>query len=138
MTDSINLLRDFIRHPGASGAAISNFESESGLRLPAGYKDFLEQSNGGEGFVGESYLMLWPIDQLLKLNEDYEVSKYAPGITLFGSDGGGEAFAFDSTGEVVRIVSIPFIGLDRKYARQVASDFPAFFSEISRVLVSKP
>jgi len=29
------------------------------------------------------------------MNEVYEVAKYAPGLILFGSDGGDEAFAFD-------------------------------------------
>jgi hypothetical protein len=130
-----DFLREFNKGPAASEASISKFELDSGRVLPPGYKQFLAQSNGGEGFVNDAYLILWPVEDLAKFNADYEVEKYAPGLTLFGSDGGGEAFAFDASGGQARIVSIPFIGLDKRHARAIADDFPDFFHQVSRVLV---
>ena len=50
------------------------------------------RANGGEGFVGRAYLILWPIEKLRELNDAYQVEQYAPGFLIFGSDGGGEAF----------------------------------------------
>jgi hypothetical protein len=38
--------------------------------------------------------MIWKIGELLRFNREYEVQVYAPGLLLFGSSGGGEAFAF--------------------------------------------
>lgn len=48
------------------------------MSLPAGYRDSLLKCNGGEGFIGEHYLILWPIEDLLHLNAAYEVPERAP------------------------------------------------------------
>jgi hypothetical protein len=57
--------------------------------LPADYVQFLEQLNGGEGFVGKSYLRAWPIEDLIQFNKDFFVDVAAPELFLFGSSGGG-------------------------------------------------
>jgi len=59
------------------------------------------------------------------MNKSYGVNDYAPGLFLFGSDGGGEAFAFDARSDAKPIVSVPFIGMELKLARPVASNFSA-------------
>jgi hypothetical protein len=38
------------------------------------------------------YLSLWHAAGLVGRNLDYEVAEFAPGIVLFGSNGGGEGF----------------------------------------------
>jgi hypothetical protein len=52
------LLSQFRRTPGANLATIREAESALGLECPKDYVEFLMQMNGGEGFVGGSYLML--------------------------------------------------------------------------------
>jgi hypothetical protein len=47
--------------------------------------------NGGEGSVGDTYVILWRIEELIEMSKAYDVAEYAPGLFLFGSDGGGEA-----------------------------------------------
>ena len=64
--------------------------SRLGVSLPGDYLEFLRQHNGGEGFVGDNYIIFWRAEELADFNREYEVDKYAPGILLFGSDGGGE------------------------------------------------
>jgi hypothetical protein len=68
-----------------------------------------ERMNGGDGFVGENYLMVWPVEELIKSNKDYRVAEAAPGLFVFGSSGGGEAFAFDTRVTPPGIVTVPFI-----------------------------
>lgn len=51
---------------------------------------------------------------------------YAPGLFLFGSDGGGEAFAFDLRSNPPPVVSVPFVGMDLSLVEFVAVDFGAF------------
>src|SRR4051812_503664 len=77
--------------------------------FPEDYILFMKQFNGGEGFIGEiEYLRLWKIDDLEKLNHDYEVNLYAPDFLIFGSNGGGTAYSFNKvTGN---IYSFEFIG----------------------------
>lgn len=65
---------------------------------PADYIDFMKLHNGAEGAIGNNaYLNLWPIEELINLNTDLKVQLYAPGYFIFGSDGGGSAFAFNKS-----------------------------------------
>lgn len=91
-------------------------------KLPESYLDFLLRANGGEGFIGEQYVVVWRVEELLDLNKDYEVDKYAPGLFLFGSNGAGEAFAFDLNNAGC-VVMVPFIGMSLNDAVVVASTF---------------
>jgi len=128
--DRVQLLAKFNGNPPSDAAAIRRFETASGFRLPDGYAEFLQQTNGGEGFVGNAYLILWRVEELLEMNKAYQVAEYAPGLFLFGSDGGGEAFAFDTRSDAKPIVTVPFVGMELKLARPVASDFQAFLEEL--------
>src|ERR1051326_6924227 len=68
--------------------------SSLGVTLPNDYLDFLRQHNGGEGFIGDNYVVFWKAEELANFNREYEVDKYAPAILLFVSDGGGKGNAF--------------------------------------------
>lgn len=128
--DKRRLLSKFEGNQPAGASAIAHFETESGFHLPRDYSEFLEQINGGEGFVGNTYVILWRIEELLEMNRAYQASDYAPGLFLFGSDGGGEAFAFDMRSDAKSVVSVPFVGMDLKLARPLALNFNAFLEEL--------
>ena len=130
--DKERLLAKFNGNPPANAASIRQFEREASLQLPEDYAQFLQQADGGEGFVGNSYVILWHVGELLELNRAYQVVEYAPGLFLFGSDGGGEAFAFDTRTAANAIVSLPFVGMELKVVRPIASDFTAFLEELFR------
>jgi cell wall assembly regulator SMI1 len=116
----------------ATTDAIREFEIRSGIRLPEDYIEFLQYANGGEGFLGKNvYVILWPVEELLHMNEAYGVNKFAPGLLSFGSDGGGNAFAFDMRSGVRRVSSIPFIGMELKAMRPVAESFGRFLIRMS-------
>ena len=51
------------------------------------------------------------------------VSEFAPGLILFGSDGGGEAYAFDVREAVPIIVEVPFIGMGGDEAKRCGASF---------------
>ena len=107
---------------GAGSVALGELVS-SYSGLPTDYLDFLARSNGGEGFVGREYLILWKAEEIVTFNSDYQVAEFAPGIILFGSSGGGEGYAFDAREMKFPVVRVPFIGLDLKYAEAVAPSF---------------
>ncbi|TNY26228.1 SMI1/KNR4 family protein [Fulvimonas soli] len=127
MNNVIKKMRDsgWVLNPGVSDFDLDEARKSMGLFLPEDFLNFLITHNGGEGYLGEEYLILWKLNELLEFNDDYEVEKYAPGLFLFGSNGGGEGFAFDRDNAMV-IVMIPFIGMNRKYARFLANDFTSF------------
>ena len=117
--------------PPARPSAVENMSSELGVPLPGEYLDFLRQHNGGEGFVGENYVVFWKAEELAQFNREYEVKQYAPGIILFGSDGGGEGYGFDTQVVGMPIVRIPFIGMDRRYATLITENFSDLFAKLA-------
>lgn len=114
----------------ASDALIKDVESSLSHPLPSNYSRFLRENNGGEGFVSDSYLILWKAEELLDFNREYEVQKYAPGLFLFGSNGGGEGYGFDMRSPEMVVVMVPFVGMSLHYAKVIASDFDEFLRKL--------
>ncbi len=113
--------------PPSSVVAIDKFERNANFKLPDDYIEFLRFTNGGEGFIGEqSYIMLWPIQDMIELNKSYKVNEYASGLFLFGSNGGGEAYAFDISSKHMNIVQVPFVGMDLSLVQSISSTFNGF------------
>ena len=64
--------------------------------LPEEYKKFVKAGSlEGELSIDPGWYQLWPLDQVAELNRNYEIEEFAPGFLAFGSNGGGEIFAFD-------------------------------------------
>jgi len=119
-------------NPAADAAAIDSFAATFGFDPPEGYTRFLRRSNGGEGFVGKRYLILWPLEELHQHNEGYRVERFAPRLFLFGTDGGNEAYAFDLRQQKPTIVSVPFIGMSLEEVRQCGATFDDFLEGLSK------
>ena len=102
----------FTLNPGVSADTLDRVMQALNLALPKDYREFLRASNGGEGFLGPNYVMLWKAEELGPLNDGYETARFTPGLLLFGSDGGGEAYAFDTRECPWAVVQVPFIGMD--------------------------
>lgn len=84
------------------------FVQHNGL-APTDYLEAFARYRGGAGDVGAAYLDLWEPDEVKEANADYEVAAYAPGFTVFASDGGDTAYAFKrDSGD---IYAFPFIGM---------------------------
>ena len=79
----------------------------------------MTEQDGGEGFVGEAYLSLWLAADLVNRNRDYGLAESAPDLVAFGSDGGGECFAFDRRSSPPTIVMAPFVGFDQPIKQAV-------------------
>lgn len=123
----------FHRNTPARAVEIEQFELQFGFALPNDYRDFLRASNGGEGFIGpNAYVILRMIGDLSEMNNAYQVAEYAPGLFLFGSDGGGDAYAFHSRTSAMPIVSVPFVGMELSVARVIAPTFSAFLNVLSK------
>lgn len=103
-----------------------------GHSLPPDYVQFLREHNGGEGFVGDNYLIVWKLEELSPFNREYEVDQYAPGLLLFGSNGGGEGYGFDTRSTDMPIVRVPFIGMDLQYAMPAANSFSDLFVQLTK------
>jgi len=121
----------FVANPPAGRDAIDQVQTALKFPLPESYVKFLLTANGGEGFIGDSYVILWRVEELISANAAYNVAEFAPGLFLFGSNGGGEAFGFNTCSDAESIVSIPFVPMDKSDARPAGSNFEAFLEGLS-------
>jgi hypothetical protein len=100
--------------------------------LPSDYVRFLLRMNGGEGFVGKRNLMAWRVEDLISSNKECKIDDSVAALFLFGSDGGGEAFAFDTRSTPPPIVVVPFIGMDFQDTKLIAPNFDSFLQFLYR------
>jgi len=70
----------------------------------------MRTSNGYEGLLSQSYVVIWPIEELVGHNEGYLAREFYPGCVLIGSDGAGEAIAVRKMDGRIEVVLMPFIG----------------------------
>lgn len=126
------VLTDWQLNAGAPAGTIRDAASSLSYSLPADYVQFLLEHNGGEGFIGDNYLILWKVEELDPFNREYEVGQYAPGLLLFGSSGGGEAYGFDTREIAMPVVRVPFIGMELRYVRSVASSFTDLLIKLAK------
>jgi hypothetical protein len=117
----VDMLRGFRANDPVSEDALAEFSKASTFQLPGDYLEFLRQMNGGEGFVGEPFIRLYTVEELLAMNLGYKFPEFFPGFFLLGTDGGGEAYAF-RTSENNAIYQVPFIG-GPEHAVKLAASF---------------
>jgi hypothetical protein len=126
MSSLKEVLIEFNGNEGASAEAIEAAERHLKVIFPDDYAAFLATTNGGEGKIGGTYVMLWSTTELPELNSAYQVADNAPGLLLIGSDGGGDAFAFDMRSSPWPVVSVPFVGMDLAFAEPMGASFQEF------------
>ena len=71
----------------------------NGVSLPQNYLDFMTEHNGGEGDIGGSWLVLYPIEDLQEINNDYDIPEFLPNHIIIGTNGGEEFFGINSDGK---------------------------------------
>jgi len=128
------VLMNFARNAPASVATLMEAERQLGVRLPLEYTEFLKKTDGGEGFIGSTaYVILWPLSELGVMNQAYEIQKYVPGLLIFGSDGGGEMFGFDTRSSQWAIVRVPFVGMTWDLAQTLGTTFNEFLERLCEI-----
>jgi len=130
-SNSYRFLSRLMLREGVADSRIDDAEKTLGVKLPTEYVRFLEITNGGEGFIGENaYVLLWSVEDIARLDQAYEVQKYAPGLLVFGSSGGGEAYGFDTRVPHFPIVQVPFVGMSWELAQPLGDSFSSFLKHL--------
>ena len=104
--------------PGAPTTEVESQLSSSKIELPIDYWALMKFANGSEGYVGDSYLRFYPVDQIIPLNRAFGSQEFIPGRLIFGSNGGGERSGPGSCVVEARVLSssapLPFKGVIRR------------------------
>jgi len=126
------LLVQLTKKSGANEALIASIEEQLGIRFPPDYRELIQRHNGAEGPIGRSsYLQLWPIEDIPVLNKIARVSEFAPGLILFGSNGGSTSYAFDIRApRDIRFVQVPDIPLSMEEAEELGQSLRQFLERL--------
>ena len=117
---------NFEKNAPAATSAIEAIETYFNVQLPADYIQFLQFTNGIEGPIGDNYLVLWSAEEVIQLNQAYNVREFVSNILIIGSNGADEAFAFNTTD--MSIVNLPFIGMGHDVMDKLADTFEGFLA----------
>ena len=83
------LINGLSLNPPTTDKTINEVEEVFGIKFPCEYVDLMKITNGVEGKIGEnSYIAIWQIENIIQYNKGYAVEEFAPGLLIFGSDGG--------------------------------------------------
>lgn len=98
---SVKLNSNWMGSEGASVEALDALRAAAPRDLPVEYYQLLEHSNGGEGPLPDP-LFNFCLDPAETASDASQISLFAdiaPGLFVFGGDGGGQLFALDLRGE---------------------------------------
>lgn len=91
-------------------------EQKLNIKFPKDYINFMLKYNGGSGVINNNYIIIYKIDDCYKNEEIF------PNLIYFGSDGGGEAYAFDQN-DNMSIIKVPFICDDVDKCKTIIGNF---------------
>ncbi|MGB3149694.1 MAG: SMI1/KNR4 family protein [Maribacter sp.] len=100
-------LKEFDANPGITLEQLVSLKLPE--RLPTDYIELLKQFNGGEGEIGEEYVVFDKAEVLLEYNSSCGIEEFDKDIFIIGGNGGGELMAIDFRSKKPTYILIPFI-----------------------------
>lgn len=91
---------EFVFHEPYAGDKIERINN---VVLPKQYLRFMKKHNGGEGDIGETWLALFPLEELQEINDDFCVEDFLPNHIIIGSNGNGELYGIDDKGNYFNV-----------------------------------
>ncbi|CAN5832956.1 hypothetical protein BH11PLA1_BH11PLA1_01770 [soil metagenome] len=89
--------------------------------------------DGGAGFISRHFVWLDSIDAMISSHVDLREARLdAPELRLFGSNGGGEAYGFDTRTTPWQVVMIPFVVMVWEDSIVLAHSFEGFLERAAR------
>ena len=107
---------------------VESFLKAIDFSLPIGLLEFFKEANGADVSSETKYIVLWPLTDLIPLNELYNVNEYAPDFFIFGSDGSDTAYAVKKG--TSHIFEMPFIGMSNEESTFICESFDSFIKNV--------
>ena len=101
-------------------------EEVCGVLLPEDYLAFMREHNGGEGDVGGTSLVLFPLEELRTVNDNYDTENALEGCVIIGGNGGGELYGVDEQG---RYFNVPAL-MDKQDISYLGNSFGEFLENV--------
>lgn len=119
------LLGSLTLRPPANEESIQRLQDAVRAALPNPYLNLLRFADGGEGSIGDNYIV---IDRAEDLTENpYPYAKFVPGLFFFGGDGAEAMFGFDLGEGSDRVLVIHSDDLEPNHIVELSPSLLAFF-----------
>ncbi|MFD0939377.1 SMI1/KNR4 family protein [Pedobacter boryungensis] len=124
---------NFPKRTEKPSTTIAQIESVVKFNLPTDYKTYIQNYSGFETYIGEAFVRLWDLDELLATNKDYEIFDNLPNTLAIGGNGSSEFIAIELINiSDYRIVLSPFIDLDKQYHIEIGTSFSDFLLRLDK------
>lgn len=119
---------------GATQAALDRAQQRLGVHLPADHRAFMIEHDGFAGVLGEVYVCVYSLAELVDVNDTAKDLQRAdcPGLVYFGSDGSREGFGWDFRQESPPVVMLEVTATGWDDALVQAPSFAAFLYQVER------
>lgn len=97
------------------------------IDLPKDYLDFMLKHNGGEGDLGATWFVLYPLEELEEINK--EIDDNLTDSIIIGSNGAGELYGVNSNGEYFNVPAI----IEKEYITLLGKDFNSLPNRINQL-----
>ena len=116
---------------GATDEALDAAEAELSIEFPSDYRAMMRRVNGGEAWLGDSYVRIWSVEDFVETTSYFRAHTFPPVFTFFGTNGGGEAFAWDSRPDrKAHYIVIPFIVPEEEAVVPCGNTLSEFFATL--------
>ncbi|MGX7688173.1 SMI1/KNR4 family protein [Flectobacillus roseus] len=101
-----------------------------GFKLPEDYKSYAIKYSEFEDMIGEQNLRLWNFDEIIEINEEYEIFEYLSKTLGIGDNGSGEFIAIEKLkNRKIRIVLSPFL-IEEEAHIEIGNSFTNFLERL--------
>jgi hypothetical protein len=95
--------------PAAEKEDIAEAEELLQMKFADDFIQFLQFSNGFEGFINNTYIRLIPVDYIYDNTQDY-CSEFYPWAVFIGTNAGGEMIVIDTRNKTTQFGFLPYLG----------------------------
>jgi cell wall assembly regulator SMI1 len=125
--DAVMAKHDWPTRTAVPTTTVEEVEQYAKLTLPADYKSFLLKYTGSEMFIGDAYVVLWDLDDLIADNDGYSIIEHLTNTLAIGGNGSGECIAIQLMPDGGhRVVLTPFSDLDADEHIEIGTSFTDF------------
>ena len=112
---------------------IDEVENKINFLLPKDYKFYAENFAENESFIGNEFVRLWDFNEILEINNEYEIIENLKNTIAIGGNGSSEFIAIEFLeNEEYRIVLSPFIDLSDINHMEIGNSFTDFFERLEK------
>jgi hypothetical protein len=110
---------------------IEEVENKINFSLPEDYKFYAKNYIENESFIGNEFVRLWDFNELLEINNEYEITQNLKNTIGIGGNGSSEFIAIELLeNREYRIILSPFIDLNKIYNIEIGKSFTDFFERL--------